>query len=362
MARSRVLLVCMAVLASVARAANAEPTPAHAPESTSLEHVARFALVLNEPRAALEECGGKAAVQTSVERRLEREVFTDEAAADASLVISVDRVSEALWQAHISERDRTGTEVGHREVAIDADDCEKGVETLAIILAIMVGPPRMVVRPAPVVPVPVPETEPPPPRKVAPEPAAAAKKPALPPESRWSFAPAAAMIAGSGVLPGVSWGIEGGVAVYPPLDRISFIARAQLWPPRSTGTRPEVDLERFSAGLLACRRMARVDTASFTLCTGLDGGWLSASAPSIGRSSKGVSRILFDVPFEARGAVDLGSFHRGIRLEAIVAAQFAVLLQRDRFTFENRMGREVPLYRPAPVALTGTFGLAVHFF
>lgn len=354
----------MAVLASVARAANAEPTPAHAPESTSLEHVARFALVLAEPRAALEECGGKVAVQAAVERRLEREVFADEAAADASLVISVDRVSEALWQAHISERDRTGSEVGHREVAIDADDCEKGVETLAIILAIMVGPPRMVARPAPSVPETEPETEtePPPARPTVPERGPVAKKPGVPSASRWSFASAAAMLAGSGVLPGISWGVEGGIAVYPPLDRISFIARAQLWPPRSTGTRPEVELERFSAGLLACRLMARVEAASLTLCTGLDGGWLSASAPSIGRSSKGVSRILFDVPFEARAAVDLGSFHRGIRVEAVAAAQLAVLLQRDRFTFENRAGREIPLYRPAPVALAGTFGLAVHFF
>ncbi len=360
----------MALLAGVARAANAEATPAPADASAEppREHVARFALVLNEPRAALDECGGSAALQASVERRLAREVFIDEAMADASLVISVDRMSEALWQAHISERDRTGTEVGHREVAIDADDCKKGIETLAILLAIMVGPPRMVAAPPAsgpepaVTPEPEPEAEPRHPLTKAPERPPVATKPAEAVRPRWSFAPEVAMLAGSGVLPAVSWGVEGGVAVSPPVDRFSFIARAQLWPSRAAGTTPEVDISRFAAGLLACRRMVRVETASLALCTGLSGGWLSASAPSIISSSKGTTRTLFDVPFEARGSLDLGSFARGIRVEAVLAAQLAVLLQRDQFTFENRMGREVPLFRPAPVAFASSLGVAVHFF
>jgi len=362
----------MALLAGVVRAAHAEATPAPAAASAEppRERVARFALVLNEPRATLGECGGSAALQASVERRLAREVFIDEAVADASLVISVDRISEALWQAHISERDRTGTEVGHREVAIDADDCGKGIETLAIILAIMVGPPRMVAEPPPsaLAPEPAPaptkasEPAPAPTKASEPAPVPAIQKPAVPLRPRWSFAPAAAMLAGSGVLPAVSWGVEGGVAVYPPVDRISFIARAQLWPSRNAGTTPEVELGRFSAGVLACRRMVEVDTASLALCTGLSGGWLSASAPSISSSSRGTTRPLVDVPLEARGSVDLGSFARGVRFEAVLAAQLAVLLQRDQFTFENRMGREVPLHRPAPVAFASSLGLAVHFF
>ena len=358
----------MALLAGVARAANAEATPAPADASAGQppprEHVARFALVLNEPRAALDECGGSAALQASVERRLAREVFIDEAMADASLVISVDRMSDALWQAHISERDRTGTEVGHREVAIDADDCKKGVETLAILLAIMVGPPRMVAAPpaSGPEPAPEPEAEPRHPPQKAPERPPVATKPAVSGRPRWSFAPEVAMLAGSGVLPAVSWGVEGGVAVSPPVDRFSFIARAQLWPSRAAGTTPEVEISRFAAGLLACRRMVRVDTASLALCTGLSGGWLSASAPSISGSSKGTTRTLFDVPIEARGSLDLGSFARSIRVEAVLAAQLAVLLQRDQFTFENRMGREVPLFRPAPVAFASSLGVAVHFF
>jgi hypothetical protein len=376
MARLSLCTAWIAALASVAPVANADPsTPAVVPVVAPQEHVARFALVLNEPRAVLDECGGVAVLKEAVERRLEREAFTDEAAADASLVISIDPLPEGRWQAHIGELDRTGTEVGHRDVVIDADACQKGVDTLAVILAIMIGPPRMIASPAPGAPLllPTDQTEqhaalptdrteqhaarPHPPAAVPP-----AKRPAVPARPRWSIAPVAAMVAGSGILPGVSWGVEGGLALYPPTERLSFLARAQLWPPRSAGTQPEVHLDRFSVALLACHRAARLSGATFTLCAGLDGGWLNASAPSIRGQSKGVSRLLLDVPFEARLGFDLSPPHRSIRLEPVLAAQLAVLISRDRFTFQNRMDQEVTLHRAAPVALSGTIGLAVHFF
>ncbi len=117
----------------------------------------------------------------------------------------------------------------------------------------MIGPPRKIAGPAvdatPAAPsgeaTPTPSR--PPERPVKPPP-----KRSPPPRPRWAVAPAGAMTVGSGILPGVSWGAEARVIVTPPLRRLSFLARAQLWPSRSTGTVPEGDLDRFSVALLGC--------------------------------------------------------------------------------------------------------------
>jgi hypothetical protein len=168
------------------------------------------------------------------------------------------------------------------------------------------------------------------------------------------------MIVGSGILPGVSWGVEAGVIVTPPLRRLSFLARAQLWPPRSTGTVPEGYLDRFSVALLGCVAGARVDVATFTLCTGFDGGRLHTAAPSGVEGPDDVSRLLLDVPVEARVGFELAS-RGGIKLEPILSGQAALLLRRDRFTYQTRTNDEITLHRAAPVGVQATVGLAVHF-
>jgi len=363
MARLRVCAPWIAALATVVRAANAAPTT---PAATPTEHVARFALVLGEPRAALETCGGLAMLEEGVERRLERDALTSEDTADGSLVVTIDPRPGSQWQVHIVERDASGAETGQRDVLIDAEDCAKGVETLAVVLAIMIGPPRSLPGPPPGLPPPPPpapveKSEPPPARPRAPEAPPAAKAEAARPAARWSASPVVGLSAGSGILPGISWGIEGGVLVHPPLHRISFIARAEVWPSRAAGTQPEVRLDRLSLSLLACHRTVRRSAATLDLCTGVDGGWLEASAPAIRGVSRSATRALVDVPLEARLAFAVLRPSRRIRIEPFAAAQLAVLVLRDRFVVRDRLDREVTLHRSAPIALTATLGLAVHF-
>jgi len=364
MARLRVCAPWIAALATVVRAANAAPTT---PAATPTEHVARFALVLGEPRAALEACGGLTMLEEGVERRLERDALTSEETADGSLVVTSDPRPGSQWQVHIVERDASGAETGQRDVLIDAADCAKGVETLAVVLAIMIGPPRSLpgappgLPPPPPPPAPVQESKPPPTRPRAPEAPLAAKTEAAHPAARWSASPVVGLSAGSGILPGISWGIEGGVLVHPPVRRISFIARGEVWPSRAAGTQPEVRLDRLSLSLLACHRTVRRSAATLDLCTGVDGGWLEASAPAIRGVSRSATRALVDVPFEARWAFALSHPSRRIRIEPFAAAQLAVLVLRDRFVVRDRLDREVTLHRSAPIALTATLGLAVQF-
>lgn len=350
-------MIGIAALACIVRSANAEP-PAPA---GGAEHVARFALVQPEPSEAIDACGGATAVKAAVERRLDRPVFTGEATADSTLAVSVLRIDgEPRWQAQIVERDRSGVEVGHRELVIDADDCERGIDTLAVVLAIMIGPPRKVPGAPPAAPGPVTAADVPPvaaPTR-SPEPI---RPPLAPPAGpRWRLAPAAAMVAGSGILPGISWGIEAGVIVLPSRSGFSFVARAQLWPARSTGTVPEGELDRLSGTVLVCHLLARADVAAFTMCAGLDAGRLHTTAPPGLEGPKSVSRFLLDVPFEGRVGFVLASWG-DVRLEPNLAAQLAVVLSRDRFTYLNRSNQEITLHRAAVVGAQAAIGLAVHF-
>jgi len=360
-ARSSLLI---AALASVVRTANADPAvPAASPDPVSSERIARFALVQREPSAALDACGGATALKSAVERRLDRLVFTDEGAADSILSLSIAPLDrEPRWQAEIVERDRSGTEVGHRELVIDAEGCEQGIDTLSVVLAIMIGPPRKVVGrpPADASSTPAPEQ----PRHAPAPPSARARRrteqPLPPSGPRWTAAPGAAIAAGSGILPGISWGVEAGVVVHPASRRFSVIARGQIWPVRSTGTDPEGSLDRLSVALLGCYAVTRIDATAFSLCAGLDAGRLHMSAPRRFEGPREVSRLLLDVPIEGRIGVELWS--RGsVRLEPILAAQAAVLLSRDRFTYLNVANQQVTLHRAAAVGAQATLGLVVHF-
>jgi hypothetical protein len=169
------------------------------------------------------------------------------------------------------------------------------------------------------------------------------------------------MSAGSGILPGIAWGVEGGAVIRPPVPRLSLLARAQVWPSRSTGTVPEGHLDRLSVTVLGCYFVVRLGVASFTSCAGLDGGRLHTSAPSsLLEGPKSVSRVLLDVPFEARVGFELPA--RGdLRIEPVLAGQLAVLILRDRFTYVNREERETTLHRAAAFAVQATVGVAVHF-
>lgn len=333
-------------------------------EVSTDEHVAQFHVTvesLGDGDDPLVACGGADAIKANVEKRLGRRVFTDRDDADSTLLVGIERAPRGPdWHAHIAEQDRSGKDLGHRHVAVHAQECAKGVDAIAVILAIMIGPPRIVRASEPAgepAPPPEPPVRPQRPRPVPPP------TEELPRREPWRFAPVAEISAGSGVLPGLSWGVNGGVVVEPPFRHlVFFLARAHYSPARSTGTDPEAHFDRLTATVFGCheflQRASHRRLLMLALCGGVELGRLHGDAPSLSIGAK--SSLLLDLPIEGRLALPLHP-SRNLSLEPVVFAQAAAILRRDRFTYQDRAGVERTLHRAAPVGVQGGIGLAVHF-
>lgn len=351
-------MACAGVLAS--STASAGPPPE--------EHVARFSLTLVGEDNPIAKCGGGKALEGAIEQRLHRSIFTDADVADSTLVVRAEANDRGdQWRAHISELARDSQELGQRDVTVRADDCAKGIDTLSVVLAIMVGPPRTVpgtTEPSAPAPTPAPAPEPSPPIPQTSVQPARAREPSQTPASAqsrpaWHLSPLLDFTAGTGVLPGLSWALQGGVVVEPPTHAVYFIGRGAYWPARSVNTQPGGDFDRLSVALLACHEFIPRKPASFALCTGLDGGRLHADAPNL-TAGTDVSRLLLDIPLEGRVGFHLGKLGK-LDLEPFVAAQIAANLRRDRFLYRDPSGEQLTLLRPSLISAQGSIGLVVHF-
>lgn len=348
------------------------------------ERPVRFALTPAGANGPLDGCGGVGALERAVEERLHRGVFTDAAVADITLVVAAEASSAAprTWSAHIVEHDRAGTELGRRDVSIQADDCAKGLDTLAVVLAIMVGPERTTTAPPVFVPEPPPSPPSPPspqrpPEKARLTPAVAPPSPPpslppSPPQERWTVSPLAEVVLGTGILPELSWGVQAGAIVRPPSSRVSFGARASYWPPRSTGPTGASSIDRLGGTLLGCFELVRPAPPStwtstpagsrsalaVAICGGADAGRLHSTSSVLTRASE--TGLVLDVLAEGR----VGYRLRGpgsLTFEPVLAAQAAVVLRGDRFRYRDVTGQERTLLEPSPVAFQASLGVVVHF-
>ena len=290
-------------------------------------------------------------------------MFTAPDAADVTIAIAPSPEAPAAnpFPARIVATNGSGVELGRREVPVPAADCTKALETLAVVLAIMIGPPRTTTEP--------PRGSAPPdePARVAPPPSPSrprtSERPYPSPEPppaplRWTASPLVGVAVGTGILPGSPGGIEGGAVVRPPLERLSFLARAAYWPGHETRTRPPAEVDRASAALLGCyeRRPAGLSLAG---CVGVDVGRIQARSEGLTRASE--SSVIAGVLGEARLGYRLPLGERAL-VEPSVAAQVSAVVRRDRFIYRDPSGRELTLLLPAPGAVQTSFGVAVHFF
>lgn len=316
-----------------------------------------LALTNGGERASLDECGGRAALEKAVEERLHRSVFAPAEQADIAFDVTLEAAQGSSFTAHIVEHEREGAELGRRDVTIEAARCEKGIDTLAVVLAIMVGSPRTKEVPAPTPTPPQPPPPPPPPPSTPPPPSP--PPPPLPP--RWDVAPSAEMVFGTGVLPDAALGFQLGVVVGTPLERLSFLARAHYWLPKSTGTSASAQVDRLGGSIAGCYGLVRTGMATLHSCLGFDAGRLHTSSIDLTRESE--SGAVIDVFAEARFGYRFptSANGRGLVFEPVIGVQLAGILRRDRFTYRDRTLQERTLLQPAPVAFQASFGLAVHF-
>ncbi len=334
---------------------------ARAAEGDGEERPVLFSLTVAD--GPLERCGGEPVLARAVADRLRREVFTAPSAADITISVAPDPEAQAAdpFPARIVATDRSGVELGRREVPVPAADCPKAVETLAVVLAIMIGPPRTTTEP------PRRRIEPERPAPVSPpiqyRPRASERPSPLPPPSapplRWTASPLVAVATGTGILPGIAWGIEGGVVVRPPLEHLAFLARGAYWLPQETGTRPPADVDRASAALLGCYEPLRSAAVVLAGCLGLDVGRIRARSAGLTQSSE--SSVIAGVLGEARLGYRLPLGERALVIEPSVGAQVSAIVRRDRFIYRDPSGRELTLLLPARGAVQTSFGVAVHF-
>ncbi len=365
----------LAAVALVLLAVESRAEPPALP--VAVEREARFSLVVPESAQAVHRCGGPEVLREVVERRLRRAVFVPEG-ADRSLSLMVDDLSGRKWRARIVETDRAGEPQGERTVTIDAPDCDRGRDALGVLLAIMIGPPRMVATPPPPAPPPPPPPAPPPPPPPPPRHPPPAANPPLPvaprapvrsppaasarPPARWQLVPSVDVLGGTGVLPHVAVGFQGGLAVHFPTHAGAapwLVVRGAYWPRRSTETLPEGRVDRLSFAALACWGFGS-GAPRLALCTGVDAGRLTATAPELS-GDRLFARAHLAVPVE--GQFGLGPYRWGaLGLEPRLTAQLATPLVRDRFTYDDAAKRETTLHQAAPVTFQTSAGIAAHFF
>jgi hypothetical protein len=328
---------------------------AHAAE----ERPVVFSLSIDD--SPLNRCGGEEALSAAVEERLHRSVFTGEDASDITIAVTSEGAQDPdpTWRAQIVAKDRTGAELGRREVPLPRNDCPKAIDTLAVVLAIMIGPARTTTDPPwqaerepaaePVVPLAPPPERPKPPKR--------RPSPAVEP-LRWELSPMAGVVGGTGILPGAAFGAEAGVVVRPPVRRVAMIARAAYWFEVTTPTLPPADVDRIALALLGCYELMR--NAGFGVL-GCAGGEVSRiAARSTDLTTPAESSIVAAVLGEVRLGYRL-PLTKQVFIEPYVAPQASVLLRRDQFTYWDPSGRERTLLFPAPAAFQASFGVAVHF-
>ncbi len=324
-----------------------------------------YSLTLDE--GPLDRCGGEPALVGAVTERLRREAFTSDDASDITIAVTstwaLASSAPSTWRAQIVAKDRTDTELGRRDVPLPANDCAKALDTLAVVLAIMIGPTRTTTSPpwhAQLEP-----REPREPEPAALPPAADRRRPRprrkLPPPAeplRWSASPLAGVVGGTGVLPGVSFGAEAGALVRPPVHRLAMIARAVYWFEVATPTLPPAEVDRIGFSILGCYELIHGAALGLMGCGGAEGSRIAARSSDFTVPSKST------VAAAILGGVRLG-YRVGVRnqllVEPFLAPEVSALLRRDRFTYRDPSGRERTLLLPAPAAFQATFGVAVHF-
>jgi len=135
-----------------------------------------------------------------VERLLARPVFAPQKEANRRLVVSIERTNEPRgYRATMDLFAASGTPLGSREIAIEAERCEQATEAITLALSIMADLPRT---PEELL-TPSNEREARPPRPLAPAPATVPARRSPPSHLQLGLGPAVAMATSSSVSPGV---------------------------------------------------------------------------------------------------------------------------------------------------------------
>ena len=297
-------------------------------------------------------------LEKAVEASLGRPLFAPKGQADVRVSGAISQ-ADGKWLVRLTLTSAEGEPMGERDLESESADCSALDDSLALVLAVMLD---------------IPKTRIPEPTRSAPEPAALPSAAPPPPASprvstlrvpkdtpprrpRWSFEVGLAALGAYGLLPEVTFGVRGHVAVKPP----------EFWKVGvDVGSYASVDetLGSTDAGASFSPKELGVFVCPFEL-------------PGSGFQLEGclvqhvgtlhVEGFGFDKNEEqARPYVNVGlAFAAGLQIFGPLSVRGGIDTQvpllRETFRYGSQDGEEPSLFRMAAVLVAGQIGLAAQF-
>jgi len=311
--------------------------------------------------AAAEACLEGPALETAVERRLERPVFVPAERAAVRVTLHFERRSDRAFAAEVVLLDRHGTALGRRELTTRAAHCSALDESLALVVALLVDSPEAREQ-AEVAPV---SEAPAAPSGSAAAPAVTSAPPAttlaIPPDvaaprEPYRIVVGASAAALAGPLPGLAFGPELLFAVRPPRF-VELRLRPSLFPEREvTAHTPDQGgrLALVSVALDVCPLEQGAGRLRLTGCVGQSVGWVRGEGFGY-RHNASTGTLVYSLGVGASVLIALAG-----PLGLNVGLSGALPLERDTYVSQAQNGATTEVFRPAPVTGMLAAGLALE--
>lgn len=326
-------LVLALGLAKVARADDAAPKTPPGESEPPPKHVD-----LQWTRGGgAEGCIAPDALQSGVEKILERKVFVPRATADALVHGRIEKTADG-WAAHLAMSSLDGALLGTRDLHSEAADCASLDDTLTLVTALAIDSLRSIEKSADlhVTPAPPPPPMPPP----------------VPPEP-WRAEIGAIAHGSYGLLPGVAAGFGFTAAVVPPKFWPIRLDATYWLPSRAEEGRQGAEFTAWELGLSVCAPIIR-KIVEPRVCLGASLGRMTGTGFGLPVDGSTTGWL-------ANGKLLGEAFiHLAKRLAVSPAVGLGVPFVRDRFyyTLGDDPARHV-VHQATPVVFLFDLGVAV---
>lgn len=299
------------------------------------------------------------ALRRAVEARLGRELFAPKGQGDVRVTGAITE-GDGKWLVRITLTSTPGDAMGERELESESRDCSALDDSLALVLAVMLDIPKTRI-PAPArqpsAVEPAAEQRTPPPAPPPPTSKLRVPKDTPPRRPRWHFEVGLAGLGAYGLLPDVTFGLRGHVAVKPPefwkvgVDLATYASVDETLGAAEAGA----SFSPKELGIFVCP--LDLPLAAFTLegCLAQHVGTLRVQGFGFDANEEQTR------PYVNLGAAFAASLGIVEPLSVRLGIDAQTPLLRETFRYGDQDGQEPSLFRMAPVLLAGQIGVAAQF-
>ncbi|HEY6726150.1 MAG TPA: hypothetical protein VI197_19075 [Polyangiaceae bacterium] len=305
-------------------------------------------------------CIEASAIRAAVEARLGRTLFAPKGQADVRVTGSITG-ADGKWLVRIILTSAQGEPMGERELESENQDCSALDDSLALVLAVMLDIPKTRV-PAPA---PAPSATQPaasPAVSTTPSPPTRSSKLHVPKDTpprrpRWRFEVGLGALGVHGLLPEVTFGVRGHVAVKPPefwkvgIDVGSYASVDQTIGGDAAGA----SFSPKELGVFLCPLYLPVSAIALEGCFVQHVGTLHVEGFGFDSNEQQ------ERPYVNLGVALAASLRIAGPLSVRMGIDAQVPLLRETFRYGSQDGEEPSLFRMTPLLLAGQIGVAAHF-